>query len=75
MESNLEAHNSSLTTPSDKDTDDDDDDGGFTEHVANGTNRQHSFTASQDSQTARNAVQAFGDMQGMFNIYHTMLKH
>ncbi|BFZ12412.1 hypothetical protein BsWGS_15450 [Bradybaena similaris] len=45
-----------------KDTDDDDD-GGFTEHVANGTNRQHSFTASQDSQTARNAVQAFGDMQ------------
>ncbi|CAG5117497.1 unnamed protein product [Candidula unifasciata] len=54
------AQNSSLTTPLEKDMDDDD--GGFTEHVANGTNRQHSLTASQDSQTARNAVQAFGDM-------------
>nr|AAG28518.1 presenilin [Helix lucorum] len=54
------AQNSSVTTPLGKDTDDDD--GGFTEHVANGTNRQHSLTASQDSQSARNAVQAFGDM-------------
>uniref|UniRef100_A0A0B7BAR3 Presenilin n=1 Tax=Arion vulgaris TaxID=1028688 RepID=A0A0B7BAR3_9EUPU len=59
------AHNSSPSSvPLEHDTDDqvDDDDGGFPEHLANGTSRPNSFLASQDSQSARNAVQAFGDM-------------
>ncbi|CAL1542420.1 unnamed protein product [Lymnaea stagnalis] len=39
-----------------------DDEGGFREHLSNGTNRANELTASSDSQTARRAVQALGEM-------------
>lgn len=39
-----------------------DDEGGFREHLSNGTNRANELAVSTDSQTARRAVQALGDM-------------
>ncbi|XP_055878947.1 presenilin-2-like isoform X2 [Biomphalaria glabrata] len=54
-------NSSTGATPNLEDSEDEDD-GGFKEHIANGMNRNSQFSNSMDTQIARRAVEALGEM-------------